>query len=126
MKHSQSRRDECTHAISAKLTSEAFEIYKEWRFRRAGGREISNAILSHARNKSELKTAKEEIHEIEHKLRAENIQQRNEMLEMRKNIKALQGWITKFASERDEVSDELRELWTPNRPPNMKLDEFLD
>lgn len=116
MKHSQSRRDECTHQISAKLTSEAFNIYKEWRHRRRGGREISNAIVAHDKAKENLARQTAENEEELTKRRSETIYQRQEILGMQKNIKALQGWIKKFAEERDEISAELSEMYCPKRP----------
>lgn len=116
MKHWQSRRDECTHQISAKLTAEAFEIYKEWRHNRRGGREISNAILSHSRHQATMKRERAENAEELQERRSENIQQRNEILSMQKNIKALQKWITKFSSERDAIASEMSEMFCPQRP----------
>lgn len=116
MRHSQTRRNECTHAISAKLTHEAFEIYKEWRYNRRGGREISNAICAHAKAKADLAKRKEELDSIERKLRSENIHQRQEILMMKKNIAALQNHIKKFVGERDEIGSELSEMFCPKRP----------
>lgn len=116
MKHSQARRDECTHQISAKLTTPAFNIYKEWRHRRLGGREISKAIVAFEEHRERLvrETAENDA-ELQTR-RSENIHQRQEILNMQKNIKALQGWIKKFSTERDEIATEMSEMFCPQRP----------
>jgi len=116
MKHSLTRRDECTHQISAKLTSDAFEIYKEWRHRRRGGREISNAIVSYSRAKANLERETAENEEELLRRRGENIKMSYKIQEMEKNIAALQKIITRTFGERDELAAELSEMYCPKRP----------
>lgn len=115
-KQRRNRKEECTHLISAKLTDEAFEIYREWRHFRRGGREISNAILAHSRGKDDLKRRKDELDATERSLRSENIQQRSDIESMKKNIAAIQKIITRTFGERDEIAAELSQLYAPKGP----------
>ena len=112
----RNRRDECSHLISAKITDDAFEIYKWWRAHRQGGRKISNAICAFEQADSQIKKEREELRERERKLNSDNINQRSEIEKMKKNISAIQKIITRTFVERDEIAAELSEMFAPQRP----------
>jgi len=115
-KQNNRRRDECSHLISAKLTEDAFEIYKWWRGQRLGGRKISNAICAFENADSQIKREREELRAKERKLVSDNINQRSEIENMKKNISAIQKIITRTFIERDEIAAELSEMFAPQRP----------
>ena len=115
-KQRKNRQDECSHLISAKITDDAFEIYKFWRANRQGGRRISNAICAFELNTSKLKQERLQLQEKEKQYLNENIAQRSRIISMEKNIEAIQKIITRTFGERDDLAAELAEMYCPQRP----------
>ena len=95
-----------THLISAKLTREAFEIYSRFRKIRRGGHMISDAILF-MENERDGRTSRL-IAGLEQDIR-----------NLEKNIAALQAHITAAFQDADEANEQVRELFTPERPPKQ-------
>lgn len=94
-----------SHLISAKLTTEAFEIYNRYKAKRRGGHAISNALLLLDQDNSRVKELKDYENEL-----------RTEIRHLREGIRNLQAVIKRTFMERDELADELRDLFTPAFP----------
>lgn len=94
--------EECECLISAKITKSAKVIYNQWRDERLGGAKISRAIINaekdraiHAENMSEIRALQRENAELRVMLRNAQRQRRE------------------FAP----LAAEIRDLYTPQRPP---------
>jgi hypothetical protein len=84
--------------ISAKISDEAYEIYRRWANERKGGSMISLAIIYH---ESDWMDSAGKIREIT-------------TLEM--NIRGLQKVISRFAKEIDELETQVADLFCPQKP----------
>ena len=94
-----------THLISAKLTTEAFEIYNRYKARRRGGHAISSALLlldEDAKKMRDVRIREDELYA--------------EVRRLSQGIRNLQKVITRVHIERDELAEELANLFTPAYP----------
>lgn len=94
-----------SHLISAKLTTEAFEIYNRYKAKRRGGHAISDALMLLDKENAQLKARQEYESEL-----------RSEIMHLKEGIRNLQKVITRTFGERDELARELNELFTPAYP----------
>jgi septal ring factor EnvC (AmiA/AmiB activator) len=94
-----------SHLISAKLTTEAFEIYNRHKANRRGGHAISAALVSWANQDNNSRAIQKEIKTLQ-----------DEIQYLKQGNARIQALITRIHGERDELADELRELFTPAYP----------
>lgn len=97
-----------SHLISAKLTTEAFEIYNRHKANRRGGHAISAALVSWANQDSTHRATQREIRAL-----------REEIAYLKEGNTRIQALITRIHGERDELAGELSELFTPAFPFEM-------
>ena len=94
-----------SHLISAKLTTEAFEIYNRHKANRRGGHAISAALVSWANQDSTHRANQREFRAL-----------REEIAYLKEGNARIQALITRIHGERDELTDELADLFTPAFP----------
>ena len=94
-----------SHLISAKLTTEAFEIYERHQANRRGGHAISAALVSWANQDSTHRATQREIRAL-----------RDEIAYLKEGNARIQALITRIHGERDELAEELADLFTPAFP----------
>lgn len=94
-----------SHLISAKLTSEAYEIYERHKANRRGGHAISAALVTWANQDSTHRATQREIRAL-----------RDEIAYLKEGNARIQALITRIHGERDELADEMRDLFTPRFP----------
>lgn len=84
--------------ISAKISDEAFEIYRGWANNRTGSSMISFAITKYAAEKSPLRAKDREITDLQ------------------MNIRGLQKHIFTLHEEVQALSETISDLYTPQKP----------